>query len=348
MTSKNRLNFGTAAIAAAGLLAGSASAEGNLSVYHWFEYIPQELLDKFSEETGIEVIMDTYDSNEAMLATLKAGKLGSYDVAVPGDYMVEIMIGEGMLDTIADGELANIGNVEPQWLDVPFDSGRKHSIPYQWGSTSFSVNRDVFAGDIRTTSIVFDPPDDLKGRINILDSQGEVMLLAAMHLGIPQCSTDREQLKALDELLQSAKQHWASFNSDGAKDVLVSGDAAVGMIWNGFSAKARAEGANIEYSYPREGLIVWMDNVVLLKDAPNRANAIRFMDFLLEPENIAAVTNFAQYSAGVMGVTDLLADELKSQPESIPPADAPAGTFVQVCDQATQEVYDAIWTRLKK
>ena len=348
MTRKNRLHIGTAAIAAVGLLAGSASAEGNLSIYHWFEYIPQELLDKFSEETGIEVTMDTYDSNEAMLATLKAGKLGSYDVAVPGDYMVEIMIGEGMLDTIADGELANIGNVEPQWLDVPFDPNRKHSIPYQWGSTSFSVNRDVFEGDIRTTSIVFDPPDELKGRINILDSQGEVMLLAAMHLGIPQCSTDREQLKALDELLQSSKQHWASFNSDGAKDVLVSGDAAVGMIWNGFSAKARAEGANIEYAYPREGLIVWMDNVVLLKDAPNRANAIRFMDFLLEPENIAAVTNYAQYSAGVIGVTDLLADELKSQPESIPPADAPAGTFVQVCDQSTQEVYDAIWTRLKK
>ena len=343
-----RLGLGGLAVALTVTAGSAATADGKLSIYHWFEYIPQELLDKFSAETGIDVTMDTYDSNEAMLATLKAGKLGSYDVAVPGDYMVEIMIGEGMLDTIAEGELANVGNVEQQWLDVPFDPGRMHSIPYQWGSTSFSVNRDVYGGDIRTTSIVFDPPDELKGRINILDSQGEVMLLASMHLGIPQCSTDREQLKALDELLQSAKEHWASFNSDGAKDVLVSGDAAVGMIWNGFSAKARAEGANIEYSYPREGLIVWMDNVVLLKDAPNRENAIKFMDFLLEPENIAAVTNFAQYSAGVMGVTDLLDDALKSQPESIPPADAPSGTFVQVCDQATQEVYDSIWTRLKK
>ncbi|MDE2790579.1 MAG: extracellular solute-binding protein [Paracoccaceae bacterium] len=348
MITKNRSVLAVLAIAVSGFTAGTAAAEGKLSIYHWFEYIPQELLDAFSAETGIEVTMDTYDSNEAMLATLKAGKLGSYDVAVPGDYMVEIMIGEGMLDMIAEGELANVGNIEKQWLDVPFDPGRKHSIPYQWGSTSFSVNRDVYDGDIRTTSIIFDPPEELKGRVNILDAQGEVMLLASMHLGIPQCSTDRDQLKALDELLQGAKQHWASFNSDGAKDVLVSGDAAVGMIWNGFSAKARAEGANIEYSYPREGLIVWMDNVVLLKDAPNRANAIRFMDFLLEPENIAAVTNFAQYSAGVMGVTDLLDDALKSQPESIPPADAPAGTFVQVCDQATQEVYDAIWTRLKK
>ena len=339
----------TVVVAAMALVTPAAAfADGKLSIYHWFEYIPQELLDKFSSETGIEVTMDTFDSNEAMLANLKAGKMGTYDVAVPGDYMVEIMIGEGLLDTIAEGELANMGNIEPQWLDVPFDPGRMHSIPYQWGSTSFSVNRDVYSGDIRTTSLIFDPPAELSGKINILDSQGEVMLLASMHLGIPQCSSDRDQLKALDDLLQSAKEHWASFNSDGAKDVLVSGDAAVGMIWNGFSSKARAEGANVEYSYPREGLIVWMDNVVLLRDAPNRDNALKFMDFLLEPENVAAVTNFARYSAGVTGVTDLLDEDLKSQPEAIPPADAPAGTFIQVCDQATQEVYDAIWTRLKK
>ena len=160
--------------------ASAAHAQEKISIYHWFEYIPQELLDKFAAETGIEVTMDTFDSNEAMLATLKAGKLGSYDVAVPGDYMVEIMTGEGMLDTIAEGELANFANIEPQWVDVPFDPGRMHSIPYQWGSTSFSVNRDVYAGDINDTSIIFDPPEEVKGKINVLDSQGEVMLL-----GIP-------------------------------------------------------------------------------------------------------------------------------------------------------------------
>ncbi|MGI9433266.1 MAG: extracellular solute-binding protein [Geminicoccaceae bacterium] len=344
----NKLNgLGAVALVLA-MSAGAAQAEGKLSIYHWFEYIPQELLNKFSEETGIEVTMDTFDSNEAMLATLKAGSLGSYDVAVPGDYMVQIMAGEGMLDTVAEGELSNIGNVEQQWIDVPFDPGRKHSIPYQWGSTSFAVSRDVFDGDINTTSILFEPPDELSGKINVLDSQGEVMLLAALHLGIPQCSTDREQLKALDGLLQNAKGHWASFGSDTAKDVLVSGDAAVGMIWNGFSAKARIEGANIEYAYPKEGFNVWMDNVVLLKDAPNRANALKFMDFLLEPENAAAVTNFAQYTSGVQGVDEFLEESLKTAPEQNPPADAPAGTFIEVCDEATQSTYDQIWTRLKK
>ncbi|GGF64207.1 spermidine/putrescine transport system substrate-binding protein [Mameliella alba] len=334
--------------AALALTAGMASAEGKLVIYHWFEYIPQDLLDKFAEEHDVEVVMDTYDSNEALLASLKAGAIGTYDVAVPGDYMVQIMAGEGLLDTIEEGELANKGNIQPEWADPSFDPGRAHSIPYQWGSTSFAVNRDDFDGPIDSTDILFNPPAALSGKINMLDSQGEVMAMAALHMGIPQCSTDREQLKALNAMLQEAKQHWASFNSDTAKEVLVSGDASVGQIYDGFAAKARQEGANIEYAFPKQGYIVWMDNVVLLKDAPNRENALKFMDFLLEPENIAAVTNYARYVAGVDGVGPFLDPELAKQPESNPPADAGKGVFIEVCDQQTQEVYDQIWTNLKK
>jgi len=124
------------------LAANAAQADGEVVVYHWFEYMPQELIEKFTTETGIEVVMDTFDSNEAMLASLKAGGIGTYDVSVPGDYMVKIMANDGLLDTIAEDELSNKANIQKQWLDVGFDPGRQHSIPYQWGSTSFSVNRD--------------------------------------------------------------------------------------------------------------------------------------------------------------------------------------------------------------
>ena len=330
------------------LVSGAAAAQEKVVVYHWFEYIPQELLDQFTAETGIEVVMDTYDSNEAMLASLKAGGMGTYDVAVPGDYMVKIMINEGLLDTIADGELKNKANIEDQWLNVSFDPGRQHSIPYQWGSTSFSVNRDVYTGPINTTDILFDPPAELSGKINMLDSQGEVMAIASLHLGIPQCSSSRRELRKLNGVLEDAKPHWASFNSDTAKEVLVSGDAAVGMIYNGFSAKAREEGANVEYAYPTQGYIAWMDNVVLLKEAPNRANALRFMDFLLVPENVATLTNWTQYSAGVKGVSPLLDEALATLPEANPPASAGPASFIEVCDEKTQKVYDRIWTNLKK
>lgn len=330
------------------LAATSAAAEGELSIYNFFEYMPQELLDKFAAEQDVEVTMDTFDSNEAMLAALKAGRMGQYDVAVPGDYMVEILIDEGLADSFDPSDLSNFGNIKPQWVDVPFDPGRTHSIPYQWGSTAFSVNRDVYQGDIETTDIIFDPPEELAGKINVLDSQGEVLALGSMHLGIPQCTSDREQLRALNDMLQEAKANWASFGSDTSKDVLVSGDAAAGMIYNGFSAKAREEGANVEYAYPRQGYILWMDNVVLLKDAPNRENALKFMDFLLEPENAAALTNYAHYTSGVEGVEPFLDASLTAAPELNPPADAPVGTFIAVCDEATQRLYDAIWTNLKK
>ncbi|MDD7973086.1 extracellular solute-binding protein [Roseinatronobacter alkalisoli] len=341
----------TSAIAlCAGLgCATAALAEGDVVVYHWFEYIPQELIDKFTEETGIRVVMDTYDSNEAMLASLRAGGMGTYDVAVPGDYMVQIMRDNDMLDAIAEGELSNHGNILPEWLDVRYDPGRQHSIPYQWGSTSFSVNRDVYDGPINTTEIIFNPPAELSGRINMLASQGEVMALAAIHLGIPMCSPERDDVQALNDLLMGSRQHWVSFNSDTAREVLVSGDAAAGMIYDGFSARARIEeGANLEYAFATQGYIAWMDNVVLLNDAPNRDNAIRFMDFLLEPENVGILTNWTQYSAGIAGVDAFLDPALAAQPERNPPEDAGPAIFIEVCDQATQEIHDRIWTALRR
>lgn len=341
-------SYVTATLLAAvlGLGAQAASAEEKLVLYNWFDYLPKTLLDKFTAETGIAVTVETYDSNEAMLASLKAGSIGTYDLVFPSDYMVKIMIDEGLAQEVT-GELQNIGNVLPQWLDVNFDPGRHYSVPYQWGSTSFAVSRNAYSGDINTTSILFDPPQELAGKINMLDSQSEVLTYAALNLGIPQCSTDRAQLEAVNALLMNAKKSWASFNSDTSKELLISGDAAASMIYNGWSAKARTEGANIEYAYPKEGFIVWADNIVLLKDAPDRANAIKFMDFMLKPENIAEVSNFARYMPSVAGAENYLDADLVAQPENNPPADS-KGVFMQACDESTQAIYDKIWTNVKK
>ena len=337
----------TVAAAALTLGATAAQAEGKLAIYHWFEYIPQELLDKFSKQHDVEVVMDTYDSNESMLATLKAGAMGTYDVAVPTDYMVSILISEGLADTIKEGELKNIGNVKDEFVDPAYDPSLKHSIPYQGGTTSFAVDTAQYDGEINTTDIMFNPPEALQGRINVLDSQGELLALAAVHMGIPQCSTDRDQLKALNEMLQKAKVHWASFNSDTAKEVLASGDVAAGMIFDGYAAKAIKSRDTLKYVFAEQGWVNWMDSVVLLKDAPNRKNALLFMDFLLEPENIAQVSNFARYSNAVKGSEELLDASLKNEPSGMVP-DTGKGVFVQTCSEEVQAVYDRIWTELKQ
>jgi spermidine/putrescine transport system substrate-binding protein len=151
----------------------------------------------------------------------------------------------------------------------------------------------------------------------------------------------------LNDMLLAAKPHWASFGSDIAKEVLVSGDASVGMIYNGFGLRAREENAALEYAFPAEGYVFWMDNVVLLQDAPNRENALLFMNFLLEPENAAAVSDFAGYISGVTGAMELTRAEVREAPELNPPP-GQTGQFVQSCPEDVQVLYDAIWTNVKQ
>ncbi|GAG97377.1 unnamed protein product, partial [marine sediment metagenome] len=264
-------------------LSSPAQAAGKLNIYNWFDYMPQELLDKFSKEHDVEITMDTYDSNESLLARLKAGVTG-YDLGVPSDYMVAILIQEGMLEKVNANQLPNFGNMDPKWIDVYFDPGREYSTPYQWGTTGFMVDTAVYGGDIDTLAILFEPPDELKGKINMLKDVNDVINAGLRYLGFPRCNSDPEQMKQLNALLQSAKEHWLSFNSDGAKEVLVSGDAAAGQNWNGFGMRARMERPSLKYAYPKEGLTAWMDNFVVFKDPPNLENAKKFMDFMLIPE----------------------------------------------------------------
>jgi len=342
-----RLLIALAGVLALALSGGTAQAAGKLNIYNWFDYMPQELLDKFAKQYDVEVTMDTYDSNESLLARLKAGVTG-YDIAVPTDYMVAILKKEGLLEKTEPNKMSNFKNMEPDWIDVYWDPGREYSIPYQWGTTSFMVDSAVYAGDINTLAILFDPPAELSGKINMLKDVNEVLNAGLRYLGYPRCNDNPEQLKELNELLVKAKKHWLSFNSDGAKEVLVSGDAAAGMIWNGFGMRARAEKATLKYAYPKEGFTGWMDNIVILKGAPNLENAKKFQNFMMVPENAAALTNFARYTAGIKGVKPFLDAELAAAPEVNVPPDAPKPEFVPPCKDEVIRFYDRIWTNLLK
>ncbi|TBU98905.1 putrescine/spermidine ABC transporter substrate-binding protein [Stutzerimonas kirkiae] len=329
------------------LLNATAQAAGELKLYNWSDYMPQALLDKFSAEYDVKVIQDTYDSNETLLARLKSGVTG-YDVAVPGDYMVAILAREGLLEKVEPNQLPNFKHIKPELVDVYFDPGRHYSVPYQFGTTSFMVDTQVYQGDIDTLAILFEPPAELKGRINVFRDVNDVINAALRYKGFATCNANRAELKEVNDLLLSARGGWLSIMSDGARETLVSGDAAVSMIWNGMGLRARMEKPSLRYAYPKEGLTAWADNLVVLKGARNLENAKLFMNFLMEPENAAALTNFAGYTAGVEGTEPFLEEKFKGALELDPPADARPAEFVPPCEPEVVRLYDRIWTNLLK
>lgn len=316
-----------------------------LKLYNWFDYIPQALLDKFAAETGIVVTVDTYDSNENLLARLKSGVTG-YDLAVPSDYMVEILVAENLLEQVDAASLPNFSNVIDDMKSVPWDPARAYSVPYQIGITSFMVDDNVFSGDIDTLDILFNPPPELKGRINMLRDMNDVINMALRYLGYPRCNNNPDQMREVSELLEASKANWLSFNSDGAKEALVSGDAAAGMIWNGFGLRAREERPSLRYAFPKQGYSGFADNIVVLKGAPNLDNARAFMDFMMSPENAAMLTNYARYISGIKDVDPFLDEVQKTSPEVNIPEGAPRPEFVPSCSADVVSLYDRVWTKV--
>ena len=332
--------------AASLVLAGSASATGDLHIYNWGNYTNPEMIKKFEAANDIKVTLDSYDSNETMLAKVEQGGSG-YDIVVPGDYMIAIMLKKDLLEKVMPNQMSNFKNMDPKWVNVYWDKGRNYSVPYQWGTTSFQVDTTVYKGDINTLKLLYDPPKELQGRINMLNDMNDVINAGLRYLGYPRCNNNKAQLKELNTLLLSAKKHWRTMDYSTIEK-LTSKDVDLSQNWNGAAMRARAQRPELEYAYPKEGFTGWMDNVAVLKGAPNVENAKLFMNFMMDPENAAMTSNFARYANGVMGSEKYMEAAMKSAPEIIIPASAPAPEFVPPCDQDVVALYTKIWTNLKK
>jgi len=328
------------------LSAAAANAEGTLNIYNWGNYTNPEMIEKFEKQYGIDVTLDGYDSNETMLAKVKEGGSG-YDIVVPGDYMVAIMVGEGLLAEINASGMENFKNLDPNWVDVYWDPGRKYSVPYQWGTTSFTVDSAVYGGDIDTLEIVFNPPEELKGRINMLNDMNDVINAGLRYLDYPRCNSDPAQMKELLALLLKAKEDWRTMDY-AVIEKLTSKDVDLSQSWNGAAMRARADRPTLKYAYPKEGFTGWMDNVAVLADAPNMENAKLFVNFMMEPENAAMTSNFARYANGVIGSEEFMDAEMLEAPEIVMPEGAPVPDFVKPCDQDVVAMYNKVWTRLKQ
>ncbi|MEM7225979.1 MAG: extracellular solute-binding protein [Pseudomonadota bacterium] len=341
-----KLGIVTLAAAALSLAASPALAAGELHIYNWGNYTSPELIKKFEEEKGIKVTIDGYDSNETMLAKVKSGATG-YDIVVPGDYMIQIMIEEGLLAETRPDQMSNFKHVDDRWKDVYWDKGRRYTVPYQWGTTAFTVNTKAYDGDINSLKILFDPPEQLCGRINMLNDINDVINAGLRYLGHPRCNSDKEQLKELNALLLESKKCWRTMDYSTIEK-LTSGDVDVSQQWNGASMRAREQVPTLAYAYPVEGYTGWMDNVAVLKDAPNMENAKIFQNYIMAPENAALISDFAKYANGIVGSEAFLDASFANAPEIKLPANAPDPEFVPPCSKEVVDLYNKIWTNLKK
>jgi spermidine/putrescine transport system substrate-binding protein len=325
--------------------AGPALADGELNIFNWGNYTNPDLIKKFEETYKVKVTLADYDSNDTMLAKVKAGGHG-YDIVVPTDFMVKVMIDEGLLLETKPNEMENFKHMEPKWVDVYFDKGRNYSVPWQWGTTGVTVNTKTYNGDVDTWSIVFNPPEELKGKINVVPEMNDIMNAALFYKGFPYCNSNKEQLKEVNDMLLAAKPNWLSMDY-GNVEKYAKEDLHAGVNWNGASFRARLQNSAVKYGYPREGMSTWMDNVVVVKDAKNVDNAKLFQNFIMAPENAGLISTFARYANGIAGSDAYMPEDMKTAPEINPPAHYTA-VFVPPCPQEVNELYTKIWTNLLK
>lgn len=339
----------TVALASLALTASlsPAQAEGELNIYNWGNYTSPEMIKKFEEQYKIKVTITDYDSNDTALAKVRAGGHG-FDIAVPSGNYLPIWIKEGLVQEIRPDQMSNFKNVDPVWVNVPYDPGRRFSIPWQWGTVGVVVNTKVFNGDINTWKIVFDPPAELKGKINIVPEMNDMIYAAVKYNGGENCTGDKEILKKVRDTLLAAKPNWVAMEYSTI-EAMVKGDWAATSDWNGSAMRQRLQNPDIKYGYPKEGTVIWQDTVVVLKDAKNVENAKLFFNFMMEPENAAMLSGFARYANGILGSDAFMPADMKDAPELILPESMKGHTDFSVgCPPEVQEIYTAIWTDLMK
>ena len=337
------------AISAAALACISTAvlAEGELHIYNWGDYTSPEMIKKFEQKYDVKVTITDFDSNETALAKVRAGGHG-FDMAVPSANYIEIWIKEGLLLESRPDQMENFKNVDARWADVPFDPGRHYTVPWQWGVTGMLVNTDIYKGDVNTSAIFLDPPDELKGKINIVPEVTDVMALSIMYFGGEPCSGDTEILKKVRDKLTEAKKNWISIDYANP-DKYAKADIAAGVNWNGWSFRARLLNDKLKFGFPKEGYVVFMDNLVVLSDAKNVENAKLFQNFMMEPENAGMLSAFARYANGIKGSEAYMPDDMKNAPEINIPAEFVAkGHFVPACPPEVSAMYAKIWTDLQK
>lgn len=288
--------------------------DGDLDFYNWAEYIDPELIAAFEEDYGVDVVEDFYISNEALLAKMQSGAI--YDLIVPSDYMVGVMIEESLLSALQTDAVPNLGNLGPLFLDPAYDPGGVYSVAYQWGTVGLAVDVDVVGeGSDASWALLFDPTviAEYPSGVSLLDDPRQTIGAALKYLGYSLNSTSEEELQEAADVIAHAKEYVASFGSDFNDGELVAGEVAAA---HGSSKTVVRSSDDVDdsqifaYVIPEEGAAVWIDAMAVPTNADHPCTAYTFINFLLDAENGAALTNWNSHASPNEASSDFIDPEI--------------------------------------
>lgn len=292
------------------------SGENTLTIYNWGDYIDPDLIDKFEQETGLKVIYQTFDSNEAMMTKISQGGT-TFDLAIPSEYAIEKMKEENLLIPIDHSKLPNLTYIDPRFMDLDFDRNNEYSIPYFWGTVGIIYNSSMLQGkEITSWNDLWD--ESLRNQILLVDGAREIMGMGLNSLNYSLNDKNKEHLQEAKKKLQSLTPNIKAIVGDEIKMLIANEEAAIGIVWSGDAAEMMDENENLDYVVPKEGSNLWFDNMVIPKTAQNIEGAHLFMNFMLDPENSAQNAEYVGYSTPNAKAFDLLPEEISGDKRFYP------------------------------
>jgi spermidine/putrescine-binding protein len=324
---------------------GEPATERRVNIYIWTNYLPPDVVADFEKETGIQATVDTYDSNEALLAKLQSG-VADYDVVVPSDYMIKVMIPEGLLRPIDPARLPGMANLDPRFLNQKYDPGNRHSIPYLWGTTGIGYDKTKVAAPLDSWRAVFDPR--YAGRILMLDDVREAFGAALRLMGRSINETDPTVLRRAAGMLREQKRLVKTYNSSDFANLLAAGDVDIAQGFNGELAEVVAKAPErLAYVIPKEGGTLWVDSLAMPKTARHVDAAYAFLQFVLRPEIAARIVNGAHYAGANRAAHDRIDAAIRDDPAIYPPQE-----ILDRCELIedlgdTTQLLDQLWTEVK-
>jgi len=333
----------------ADLLEAVEREDGVLNVFNWSDYIDEDTIPNFESEFGIEVVYDTYESNDEMRAKLQASP-GQFDVVVPTqDNVIELRALE-RLQALNHDWLPNLQFLDAQFVDPSYDPGNRASAAYQWGTTGIAYNAPIVGEDPRlgSWSLVFEA-EDLSGKLTMLNDPGEVIGEALKFLGFSMNSGDEDELAAARDLLLEQKPWVRAYIGAEVKPLLITEDIWVANLWSGDVFQVRdVENENVRYSLPREGGEIWVDSMAIPQGAPHPATAHLWINYVLRPEVSADISNYVFYATPNEAAIPMLDPELAQDPVVFPDRDVRDKLeFLQPPTGESRALRDRIWEELK-